>query len=207
MVKGILYQYLLKAILYALAALVLYGVFAGTGLALILMLFVGLRFSSLAAEGLRKTVSGEQRESLVGELTGTYEKLTPEGRAIEAAALKLDPRLPAGELARAQVNNAMSGYRPPRPKRELIAEALGVVAFAILIPLDIALYTRDFFSLRTPQGWEGAVVAALCLVLYSWPHRWLKSIAFSKPRILWWALPFAVTLLLLNRAIETRIPI
>ena len=44
MVKGILYKYLLKSILVALIALVLYGGFSGTGLAVILMLFVGLRF-------------------------------------------------------------------------------------------------------------------------------------------------------------------
>ena len=44
MFKGILYQYLLKAVLIVLMALILYGVFSATSLAIILMLFVGLRF-------------------------------------------------------------------------------------------------------------------------------------------------------------------
>jgi predicted Zn-dependent protease len=206
MVKSILYKYLLKAILFALIALVLYGVFPGTGLAIILMLFVGLRFTSLVAEALRKPVSAEQWETKLGALTSRYEKLPPEKRAALAAVLKLDPRLSAHELAHAQVNNAIHSYVPPRSKRELGAEALGVVAFAILIPLNIALYTRDFFSFRTPQSWEGAVVAVLCVGLYAWPHRWWKSPECSELRILWWALPFVLALLLLNRAIETRHP-
>lgn len=206
MVKGILYKYLLKAILVALIALVLYGVFPGTGLAVILMLFVGLRFTSLAAEALRKPVPPERWETMVGELTRKLEPLTTEERAAKAAALQLDPRLSARELAQAQVNNALRSYVPPRQKRELSAEALGAVAFAILVPLDIALYTRDFFSLRTPQGWEGAVVAALCLTLYAWPHRWLKSADRSDARMGWWALPFVIALPLLSHAVEKRHP-
>jgi len=54
MITGILYKYLLKAILIALIALILYGVFSATSLAIILVLFVGLRFISLVSESLRK---------------------------------------------------------------------------------------------------------------------------------------------------------
>lgn len=206
MVKGILYKHLLKAILVALIALVLYGVFPGTGLAVILILFVVLRFTSLAAEAMRKPVPPERWEAMVGELTRELEPLTPEERAANAAALQLDPRLSAHELAQARVNNALRSYVPPRRKRELGVEALGAVAFAILVPLDVALYTRDFFSLRTPQGWEGAIVAALCLALYAWPHRWLKSADRSDARIGWWALTFVVALPLLSHAIEKHHP-
>jgi predicted Zn-dependent protease len=206
MVKGILSQYLLKAILIALLALILYGVFPGTALAIILTLFVGLRFASLVAEALRKPVSAGQWETMVGAFASRYEKLPPEKRAAMATALKLDPRLSARELAQAQINNAIRNYVSPRSKRELGAEALGVVAFAILIPLDIAFYTRDIFSLRGGQGWEGAIVAALCVGLYAWPHRWLKSPDHSDVRILWWALPFVIALPFLNHAIETRHP-
>jgi predicted Zn-dependent protease len=143
---------------------------------------------------------------MVGALTSGYEKLTPERRAAKATALKLDPRLSARELAQAQVNNTIRSYVPPRSKRDLGAEALGVIAFAILIPLDIALYTRDFFSLRIWQGWEGAVVAMLCVALYAWPYRWLKSQDLSDVRIWWWVLPFVIALPLLTHAIETRHP-
>ena len=206
MLKGVLYQQLLKAILAALIGLILYGVFSATILAIILMLFVGMRFISLVAEALRKPLSAERQETMLGALTSSYEKLTQEKRAAEAAALKLDPRLSARELAQTQVNQAIRSYVPPRPKRELGAEVFGVIAFAILIPLNIALYTRDFFSLRAPQGWEGAVVAVFCLALYAWPHRWLKSPDCSDVRIWWWALPFVLALPLLNHAVETRHP-
>ena len=206
MVKGILYHYLVKAILIALVALALYGVFPGTGLAVILMLFVGLRFISLVAEALRKPIPAERWEAMVSELMLALEQLTPEKRAAKAVALQLDPRLSARELAQAQVNNARRRYVLPRQKRELGAEALGAVAFAILVPLDIALFSRDFFSLRTPQGWEGAVVATICLALYAWPHRWLKSADGSDARIGWWALPFVVALPLLSHAVDKRHP-
>lgn len=95
---------------------------------------------------------------------------------------------------------------PPRRKRELGAEALGAVAFAILVPLDVALYSLDFFSFRLRQGWEGAALAAFCLGLYAWPRRWLKSPNYSRVRISWWVLSFVVALPLLNQAIETRHP-
>lgn len=204
MIKGVLSNFLLKAVLIALTALILYGVFSATSLAIILMLFVGWRFTSLGAEALRKPVPAEQLERMIAALTENYEKLPAEKRAAQAAALKLDPQLSARELAQTQVLYASRRYVPPRPKRELMAEALGVVAFAILVPLDIALYTRDFFSLRAPQGWTGAIVAALCVGLYAWPHRWLNSPGQSGVRIWWWALSFALALPLLNYAIQTR---
>jgi hypothetical protein len=69
MVKGILYKYLLEAILGVLIALILYGVFSVTSLAIILILFVGLRFLSLAAEALRKSVAAERWEKMLGEFT------------------------------------------------------------------------------------------------------------------------------------------
>lgn len=206
MVKGILYKYLLKSILVALIALVLFGGFSGTGLAVILMLFVGLRFSALATEAQRKPVPPERWEALVGELMRKLEPLPPEERAAKAAALQLDPRCSAHELAQAQVQNALRSHVPIRQKRELGAEALGAVAFAILVPLNIALYTRDFFSLRTPQGWEGAVAATLCLTLYAWPHCRPKSADHSNARMAWWALPFFVALPLLSHAVEKRHP-
>ena len=206
MLKSILSKYLLEAVLLALLALVLYGVFPGTRLAVILILFVAVRFMALIAEALRKPVSTQRLEKMVAVLTVRYEKLPEQWRAAKAAALKLDARLSARDLAQAQINKVVRSYVPPRPKRELLAETFGVVAFAILIPLDIALYSLDFFSLRNPQGWEGVVVAAFCLALYAWPHYRFKSPDFAELRILWWALPFAIALVLLNVSVETRHP-
>jgi hypothetical protein len=206
MLKGIIYKYLFKAILIALICLILFGVFSATALATILMLFVVLRFTSLLAEALRKPVTTEQWEKILGTLTSDYIKLTPELRAGKAIALKLDPGLNARELAQAQVNEKMRAYVPPRSKRELGAEVLGVVAFAILIPLTIALFTRPIFSFRGGQGWEGALVAVLCVGLYAWPHRWLKSPECSELRILWWALPFVVAFPLMIYAVKNRHP-
>jgi predicted Zn-dependent protease len=105
-----------------------------------------------------------------------------------------------------QMSLPVRSGNPPRPKRELCAEALGVIAFAFVIPLDIALYTRDFFSVRTSLGWEGTVVAALCVLFYLWPHFGLKSPDLSDVRIWWWTLPFFFGFLALFYAIEVRHP-
>jgi hypothetical protein len=198
MIKSILNRYLIKLILAALIALVLYGVFPSSGLAIILTLFAASRLTSLAVEVWRKVVSAREWKRSMDDLTDSSELFTSEQGAAKARAL----RTFAGEPTKAQ----LIGGVPPRTDSELVAEALGVIAFVILAPLDIALYNRDFFSLRISQGWEGAAVAFLCAALYAWPRLWLKSPGHSRLRIVWWALPFVVALLLLNHAIETRHP-
>jgi hypothetical protein len=207
MILRLLYRHLLEAVFFLLLGLVLYGVFSGTRLAAIMILFVVTRFVSLFAEIFRKPISAARLEMMLNNLTRVYEKLSPKNRVRLAAALKLDSKnLTAHDLAQAQVNQLASRYVPPRPTRELFAESLGVVAFAILIPLAVALYTRDFFSLRTGQGWEGASVMAVCIGLYALPHwRW-KSPDNSEIRIWWWALPFVFGFAAVTHAVETRHP-
>jgi predicted Zn-dependent protease len=207
MVQRLLYKYLLHAIFFLLLALVLYGVFSGTRLASILILFVAARFLSLIAEAFRKPPTSVQLETMVNNLTRSYEKLSPQKRTRLAALFKLDLKDPAAhDLAQARVNQIASRYVPPRPKRELVAEALGVIAFVILIPLATALYSRGFFSLRMRQGWEGAAVVAVCVGLYAFPYwRW-KSPDHSEIRTWWWALPFILGFFAVSHAVETRHP-
>ena len=206
MVRGLFSHFLIKAILVALLGLVLYGIFPGTGLAVILLLLVGMRLASLGAEALRRPMSAAAWEAMLDRLTRTYEKAAARQPAQTGAVHGQPPRLSPRELAQAQLDRARLSYKPPRSRWELGAETLGVVAFAILIPLDIALYTRDFFSLRTPQGWEGAGVAAVCVALYAWPHVWSKSAGYSDLRIWWWAIPFVVALPLLQHLVAARHP-
>lgn len=206
LIRGILYNFLVKAILLALLALVLYGLFSAAVLVTILILFIGLRFISLVSEAFRKPVPDGNWEKMAAVMTGQYEKFTSERRATIATKLKLNPNLSASDLAQSQVQRAMLNYLPPRSKRELCAESLGVIAFAILIPMSIALYTHEIFSLRRGQGWEGAIVVAGCIGVYLWPHISLKSSNLSDVRIWWWMLPFGVSLIVLNHAIATRHP-
>lgn len=206
MVKSILFNFLLKAVLIALIALILYGVVPD--LVIILIFFVVWRFASLAAEALRKPVSAEQRNTILDGLTRQFEMLATEERTRQAAALKLGPHFTAREMAQAQLDRVAKNYRPPRSKRELAAEALGVIGYAVLIPLDIALCTSDIFSLRASQhwGWEGAIVVAFSLGLYAWPYRAWRLPDSSDLRIWWWVVPFALGLLVLNHAVQTRHP-
>jgi hypothetical protein len=200
MIRGILYKYLLKALVIALLGLVLFGVVPG--LTTLLLLFVGLRFTYIATEATRKPVTLQRREALLDKLTRHYEKFQSQRLSVHNNPLNLSTH----QLAEEQVNRIVQNYVPPRPKWELAAEALGVTAFALLIPLVIALYTRDFFSFRLAQGWVGAGVVSLCVGLYAWPHCSFKSLDFSELRILWWAVPFALAIPLLTHAINTRHP-
>lgn len=204
--RRLLFQQLAKATLVVLVSLVLFGVYSGTALAGILILFVALRFACLLAEATRKPFSAEHWQALTEKLIHIHEQSTPEERAAKATALALGPPTSARELAQAQVSQARQQNPPPRQKRELIAEALGVLAFVILLPATVALFSRDFFSLRTPQGWTGTAVIALCLVLYAWPHRWMKSARLAVFRIWWWALPFGPFLFLMIEALQSRHP-
>ncbi len=206
MVKGILLQILLKVALAALVVLVLYGVIPD--LAIILILFVGWRFTALVAEALRKPVSAEHWAIHRAALTRTLETLTPEELSGRAEDLNLDPRASPAEIAQAQIAETIPANVPLRSKRELCADALGVLAFALLIPVDVALYTKDIFSLRASQhwGWDGAIVAALSLAVYAWPYRSFKSPDQADLRIWWWTLPFALSLLAMTHAVHTRHP-
>ena len=93
-----------------------------------------------------------------------------------------------------------------RPKWELASECIGVIGYVLILPVTIALYTSDFFSLRTPQGWRAADIIALCFTLYAWPHMWLKARSFAKVRAAWWVMPFFPALHFLIAAVESRHP-
>lgn len=204
MIKGILYKYLFKAVLIALLGLILFGVIPG--LTTVLLLFVGLRFYSLAVEAAQKPITPQRREAMLDSWTRRYEQLQARRRLAKAGNLGQNPGLSPRQLAEAQLSRIEQSFVPPRPKRELGAEAIGVASFSLVIPLVVALYSRDFFSLRMTQGWAGAAVVALCLGLYAWPHCWLKSPGLSELRILWWVIPFALAVPLLVHVVKARHP-
>ena len=131
---------------------------------------------------------------MLGALTSSYEKLPPEKRAAMAAALKLDPRLSARELAQAQVNKAIRSYVRPAPKTGVGRGSTR--RRRVCHPHSVGhrpLHPRFLFASH-PQGWEGQLWRRFVVGLYAWPHRWLKSPEYSEFRIMWWALPFAVAL-------------
>lgn len=207
MIARLLYKHLLQAAFFLLLALVLFGVFSGTHLAFILILFVVARFLSLIAEAFRKPPSPMQLETGVNNLPRAYEKLPPEKRAHFATLFKLDLKNPTSrDLAQARVNQIASRFVPPRPKRELFSEALGVIAFSILIPLAVALYSLDFFSLRLGHGWIGALVMVICVGLYLLPHWKWKLSEESELRTWWWTLPFVFGFAAVSFAVQTRHP-
>jgi predicted Zn-dependent protease len=89
---------------------------------------------------------------------------------------------------------------------ELAAEASGVIAYVLIIPLDIALYSADFFSCRLGYGWKGALIAVSCVMAYALPFRFMKGSRCDTLRMFWWATPLVVSLPLLERAVQLHHP-
>lgn len=181
MIRRFVAQYLIKATVFALIAVLLYGVVPATGFLVIVVSFVSLRVIDLVLEMLR------------------WRSPLPTTPAL-ANPLQPDPSsaLPQFE--------SLGAWRQSRPVWEIAAELPGVVGYSLIIPATIALYTSDFFSLRTPQGWRPAMVIALCIGLYAWPRLWLKGPAFAKLRAAWWVVPSFPALALLINTLETRHP-
>lgn len=175
MIKGIIYKYLAKAVVVLLLGLILFGIFPGTGLAIVLSLVVLLRFFDLCQQGVSQRKSEEN-----------------------PILIQQSPKPP---LLKPQ-------FRPTQPRsiRELLADGMGVIAFAIFLPMAFALYTNEIFSLERQQGWREALVAFGCIALYVCPHVLLKAPAQAHLRIMWWTIPFFIGLFLVPHLVETRHP-
>ena len=158
MLNGLLFKMLIKAVVLALVGLILYGIFPGGSLVNILLLIVGWRITSLVAEALRKPEPTAERL----KATGLAERVSQQRGKVRWLASPTPGRSSIWDVLLAKPMPT----GPPRSKRELLAEALGVVAFALLLPLDVAIYTREIVSIPTSQGWEGMLVAAVCIGLY-----------------------------------------
>jgi len=175
MIKGIIYKYLAKAVVVLLLGLVLFGIFPGTGLAIVLSLVVLLRFFDLFQQGVTQRKS--EVNPIFNQQISKPTQLKPQPRPIQ-----------------------------PRSTRELLADGMGVIAFAIFLPLAFALYTNEIFSLERQQSWREALVAIGCIGLYVCPHVLFKAPAQAQYRIMWWTIPFFVGLFLVPHLVETNHP-
>jgi len=169
MSKALLWQ-LIKWVAIALLALVLYGVVPGGHMAVVAGLFVGVRLCFIGAEALRKPMTMPDWQTRAEKLTRVAERLNPDQRCLLAAERKLAPDATTRQIVDAEITQAVRRYRPPRGRGELVAESLGAVGLVALAPASVALFTSDFFSLRLPLTWVGALVVAAGAASYGWPH-------------------------------------
>jgi TPR repeat protein/predicted Zn-dependent protease len=197
---GVLESLLANRVLYfgaiALLLLILFGAVPGDRVGWVLLLFVAARGAGLVREGLRRPMTQTQWAQHYEMLIEHYRGLEPEAREQAAAELGVDPRATPEQLALIRVDAQRLAYRPPRPFRELACEALGLLAFCLLGPFVVALYTREIVSFRSSESYAALGVAALCVALYLWPHRWKASEQRGERQALWWALPVAPALAL-----------
>ncbi len=159
MLKAILYQQWLKVILFALVGLILYGVFPGTALAVVLLLFVGLRLTSLAAEALGRRPPLTPSDT--DQLDETPVALPPRNRweliAEACGALTYGIAIP---LALALTTHDFFSARLPQDWRSALIVALALCLYAW--PLRL-LSSPRFAPLRI-GWWAGPFLPAFFLV-------------------------------------------
>jgi predicted Zn-dependent protease len=177
--------------LLAATALLLFGTVSGDHIAALLLLFVAVRGAFLGIEALRKPVTPQEWEQRRWRTLEELRALPADDLEEAAREEALDGPVTRERLADAMLESMRRSERPPRPRRELACEALGLVAFTLMIPLALELYTSELVSRRSlAQGWTGAATAFACVALYAWPHRWSEREGVEERRALWWWLPF-----------------
>ncbi len=186
--------------------LVLFGSVSGGRLPLLLALIVVGRSALIGAETLSRRWTESDWLALLEQTRAALRNADPEDLASEAADMGLDPGAHSEALARAIVEERRRRYVEPRPRRELIAEFLGLLAFGLLLPFGFLLFTRDIVSLRSSHGVGGSGVALLCLALYAWPHRWASVDGVGDRRSVWWVLPLVPALALVYTGVTIRHP-
>ena len=174
--------------LLAVVALLLYGAVSDWQVGRLLLLVVGVRGAWLVREALRRPVRDGDWERRYGELTERYARLDPAELEAQAAALGVAGAPSPATLATAALAAARRAYVPPRAGGDLACEAVGLVAFALLIPAALALSTRPFVFAPSEWGWLPPAVAVASLGLYAWPLLRPAS-AIARRRALWWTLP------------------
>lgn len=198
-----------RAIFLALVVvvlLVLYGSVPGGQLPVLLCAFVASRSLWLLAEALRKRWRQADWDAFEAGALEKLRGLSPEDFESEADERGLSPAASPEELCRVIVEDQRGSHTAARPRLELTAEWFGLIAFGLLFPLAFILFTRDIVSMRAGQGYLAAGVAALCLGLYYWPHRWRAAEGIGERRSLWWFLPLAPALILVAVGITEHHP-
>ncbi|MEO8602073.1 MAG: hypothetical protein ABI629_05800 [bacterium] len=203
---GTLTAQVVAAAVGGLALVGVYGAVSAAALAYGLVVLVVARCARLMrAEG-RPTRRAEDWQRMHNGLVIAYGRLRAADLAREAVDLGLPVDATPVGLADATVSAAQQSSAPARSRRELACEAVGLLAFCLLIPADIALYSQDFVSWRQSVEWVGVGVVALCVGLYAWPLRWSLSPRASRRRMAWWGLPFVPALGLLVVGIRVYHP-
>lgn len=203
---GFLIHNLARVAIIALVALVLYGVLPPGRIAMLLLLFVLARGILIIREALQKPLAQFDWDYLHLSHLSHYRQLRPEKLAREAREFELGESARPSEVARAATARARRGYVAPRAVAELTCEGLGLIAFGLLLPANMLVYTRDFVSLQTSEGWIAIGGVVICLCLYAWPFLWTPSARRTNWRMQWWGLPYLPALVLLAVGISIRHP-
>jgi len=206
MLLRFLNAYLLKGALFAIIGVVLFGVADSEQIAGLLAVFIGLRLILLLFEAFQKPISEESWADRTVKLVRNFSALSPEERSAFAAAWELPENATAHDLAHAEIQQLRARALPPRSRWELLADAAGVLAFAVLIPLDIGLATESFFSLNRSFEFAEVAVLATCLLLYGLPQFRVLVFRSATVRTLWWSGPFFPALLVLGLLVVTKHP-
>jgi len=171
-------------LLIALICLVLYGVTPDGFLLLLLVLFVVLKTFQLLHEGLFKTTP--DWSSNYQELLDYLRELSPQRLADQRLKLGLPTHSSATQITDALLEKIKSETPNPRSWNEISSEFFGLVSLALLLPVNIDLYTQEFVSPMAGYSYLASGIVFVCIGFY-----WLPKVYFSsaKARMFYWSTP------------------
>ena len=171
------------------AAFLLFGAVGTERVLAAVLLLVGVRVIAIVNEGLRKCYTAADWDARHQALASAYAQMSTDEFEDEMHGLGLTPPSSPQEVARSVVAGEQQVYVEPRRVVELLIEVLGMLALLLLAPATIALYTRDFVSLRSAQDWLGLLTILGCAGVYLWPLTWRVTEEQHRNRTIWWGLP------------------
>jgi hypothetical protein len=199
-------EYLLRMAVIILIGVILFGNATAEDVVRWLAIFIGIRLIGLGIEAWRAWSPKNPWSERASTLEKKYGDMSSAERAAYAAAYGLNEDATASDLAQAEIAQIRENAIPLRSGLEIMAEAIALPTFGLLIPLDVGLATEPFFSLNRPLEAPAIIVLVTSIVLYGLPHFRFFLFRRGSIRTLWWSAPFFPVSLMLALLVSIKHP-
>lgn len=200
--RSLIARFLLKLVVPLIVGLVMIGVFRRAEGWILCGLFVAWRALALAEDWRRARLPApdwEQRGRELLEMFRQEEELAAEDG--DKSAVPADDRELA-QLAYSQVEHERKAFVPARSRPTLVAETIGLLGCALLVPLAVALSTSPFYSLRRNSSWLDMTVIVAALSFYGAPH--LRKLRGRINPWMWWVTPTVIAAAVIGSQLAER---
>ncbi len=192
-------KFVFKAVI-TLIVLVLFGSIPDGNLIILLLLFIAVKTLQLMYDGFKPQPDWD---GIYQEIYDFCRQLSEQEFFEHAKELGISRYSSVEQLARAEYNKLRQETPPPTSWREIICEIIGLYSFALLLPLNLFIFSRDFVSPWSSFSYMGYGVLLACIACY-----WLikKHIAKKTVKMLFWLTPFIPGLLFFSYGVAIKHP-